>query len=134
MDLNSLPIFAMMTKRMGWLTKRQEILAQNIANADTPGYRPNDLRPQKFRDLLHRTGPGLKLSKTSAGHIEQQRRNIQFRAEQEKEPYETAPDGNAVVVEEQLMKVSETQGNYRLATNLYAKHVRMFKIALGKDR
>lgn len=134
MDLNSLPLFAMMNKRISWLTKRQEILAKNIANADTPGYQPSDLQPQKFRDMLQKTGAGLEMQKTTGGHIEQRRRNIRFRADEQKQTYETAPDGNSVVVEEQLMKVSETQGGYRLATNLYSKHVKMFKIALGKDR
>lgn len=49
MDMNKLPIFAMVTQRMAWLTKRQEVPAQNIANADTPGYRPRDLTAQSFR-------------------------------------------------------------------------------------
>ncbi len=134
MDLNSLPVFARMNKHMAWLTKRQEILAKNIANADTPGYRPSDLVPQKFGNMLRKASVGLEMQKTTSGHIDQIRRVAHFRANAEKKTYETAPDGNAVVVEEQLMKVSETQGSYRLATNLYAKHIKMFKIALGKDR
>ena len=45
--------------------------------------------------------------------------------------YEVNPDGNSVVMEEQLMKVSETQVDYQLATNIYHKHMRMFRTALG---
>jgi len=135
MDLNSLPIFAMMNKRMGWLTKRQEILAQNIANSDTPGYRPSDLAKQKFRDMLRASSnTSIHLQKTSGAHIDVSRKASQFRNAPTKDTYETAPDGNSVVVEEQLMKVSETEASYRLATNLYSKHVKMIKIALGKDR
>lgn len=135
MDLNSLPLFAMMNKRMGWLTRRQEVLAQNIANSDTPGYQPSDLTRQNFRDMLRTSSStGIDLRTTSGAHIDVSRRTSQFRNSRAKEVYETAPDGNSVVVEEQLMKVSETEGSYRLVTNLYSKHVKMIKIALGKDR
>lgn len=135
MDLNDLPIFAMMTKRMAWLTKRQEVLAQNIANSDTPGFRPSDLMAQKFRGMLRSaSGASMELRQTNSGHMAHSKRSRAFREEKQKETYETSPDGNAVVLEEQLMKVSETQGNYRLATNLYRKHVRMIKAALGRDR
>lgn len=134
MDLNSLPIFAMMNKQMSWLSERQKVLAQNIANSDTPGYRPSDLLKIRFRDILRPSAVKLELSNTSSGHIEANRSATNFRGSKQKTTYETAPDGNAVVIEEQLLKVSETQGNYRLATNLYRKHVNMFKIALGQGR
>ena len=57
MDLNDLGIFSMMTKRMAWLTKRQRVLAHNIANSDTPGYRPYDLKAQNFSKHLRPQGP-----------------------------------------------------------------------------
>lgn len=135
MDLNDLPIFAMMTKRMAWLTKRQEVLAQNIANSDTPGFRPSDLMAQNFRGMLgSSSGASMELRQTNSGHIAPTKRPQAFREDKQKETYETSLDGNAVVIEEQLMKVSETQGNYRLATNLYRKHVEMFRAALGRGR
>ncbi len=134
MALSNIPIFAMMTKQMAWLVKRQELLSNNIANVDTPEYQPQDLVPLKFRDLLRPTMRGLEMKQTSAGHISRTMQKSAFRDIKQKETYETAPDGNSVVFEEQLMKVSETQGNYRLATNLYRKHVNMIRIALGRDR
>lgn len=134
MGLNNLPIFAIMTKQMAWLTKRQEVLAQNIANSDTPGYRPQDLIPLKFRDLLRPMQRGLEMKQTSGAHIAQTLRRSAFRDAKQKETYETAPDGNAVVIEEQLLKVSANQGSYRLVTNLYRKHVNMIRIALGTGR
>lgn len=135
MGLNNLPIFAIMNKQMAWLTKRQEVLAQNIANADTPGYRPQDLVPLKFRDLLRPTMlRGMEMKQTSGAHISATQRRSAFRGATQKETYETAPDGNAVVIEEQLMKVSENMGSYQLVTNLYRKHVNMIRIALGTGR
>ena len=135
MGLSNLPIFAIMTKQMAWLTQRQEVLAQNIANSDTPGYRPRDLVPLKFRDLLRPTVlRGMAMKQTSSAHISATQRRTGFRGATQKQTYETAPDGNAVVIEEQLMKVSENMGSYRLVTNLYRKHVNMIRIALGTGR
>lgn len=138
MDLTKLTIFSMVTKRMGWLAKRQEVLAHNIANADTPRYVPHDLKAQNFRKFLRLTPtptiPRPEMRLTSAGHIEPLRRPAAYREEDDKKTYEIAPSGNAVVIEEQLMKVNETQGNFRLATNLYQKHVKMIKAAIGRDR
>ena len=36
---------ALAETRLRWLDARQRVLAQNVANADTPGYRPSDMRP-----------------------------------------------------------------------------------------
>lgn len=134
MGLNNLPIFAIMNKQMAWLTKRQEVLAQNIANSDTPGYRPQDLVPLKFRDMLRPSQRGMAMKQTSVAHISATLRGSGFRDTRQKDTYETAPDGNAVVIEEQLLKVSENQGSFRLVTNLYRKHVNMIRIALGTAR
>ena len=132
MNLNKLPIFALVTQRMAWLAKRQEILAENIANADPPGYRPRDLTARSFRALLQTRLPSLGVRLTQQGHIAPNRSAGAFRAEFARGTVETAPSGNAVILEEQMMKVSETQGAYRLATNLYRKHVSMIKAAIGR--
>ena len=135
MDLNRLPLFSMLTKRASWLDKRQEVLARNIANADTPGFVPRDLKPQDFRSLLTAPAtPQVGLVQTSATHIGPSNAQSKWKDEKAKETYETAPDGNAVVLDEQLMKVSETQADHRLALNLYSKHVSMLKAVLGRDR
>ena len=132
MDLTNLKVFQMATKRMDWLSKRQQVLSQNIANSDTPGYAPKDLKKLSFQDLVRPHQRRAALQKTSAMHIEATRRQPKYRNDSDKSTYETAPAGNAVVIEEQLTKVSETQANHRLASNLYSKHIAMIKIALGR--
>ena len=42
------------------------------------------------------------------------------------------PSGNAVVLEEQLMKVAETVMDHQITANLYAKHVNMIRMVLGR--
>ncbi len=134
MDLRNLAIFTMASRRMSWLGKRQEVLAQNIANSDTPRYRPEDLKAQDFRKFLRPNVPMTRLTTTQDNHVLPPRETPKFRENKDKETYEVAPAGNAVVIEEQLMKVTETQGDYRLLTTLYQKHLSMLRAAIGRDR
>ena len=46
------PLFQLLSARLGWLGQRQATLSQNIANADTPNYRPRDLRARDFERLV----------------------------------------------------------------------------------
>jgi flagellar basal-body rod protein FlgB len=134
MDLSSLKLFSMLGKHMSWLGARQEVLAQNIANSDTPSFVPHDLKPQGFGRMLRPSAPPPEMRMTDANHIEPLRRPPKIRDEKDRKLFEATPDGNAVVLEDQLMKVNETQAGFRLATNLYSKHVAMIKAALGRDR
>ena len=135
MSLEKLSLFSLMGRRMAWLSQRQMVLAQNISNADTPSYKPKDLTQASFRRMLqpHNTLKAT-MVQTSASHLQPVRRPEEYRADKSKEAYETALAGNSVSIEEQLMKVAETQGAHRLVTNLYGKHVAMLKAAIGRDR
>lgn len=135
MDLSKSPIFSLMGRRMSWLSQRQTVLAHNISNADTPDFKPVDLTKASFRKMVSGANAStVKMERTSGAHIQPIRKDDDFRADKMKETYETALAGNSVVLEEQLMKVSETQGAYNLATNLYRKHVKMLKTAIGQER
>ena len=133
MDLSNMPLFKLIGRQMNWLNKRQEVLAQNIANSDTPNYRPHDLKGLDFAKFMRPQARPTPMQVTNASHMEPLRRTPKFRDEKDKDTYEMAPAGNAVIVEEQLMKVQETQANYRLATNLYSKHLKMIKMAIGRN-
>ncbi|MDA1325709.1 MAG: hypothetical protein O3C34_13290 [Proteobacteria bacterium] len=135
MDLSKLPIFGLMGRRMSWLVQRQTILAHNVSNTDTPGFKPRDLTKESFRQMVDGgKSPMVTMSQTRASHIQPIRQPDPFRQDKSKDTYETTLTGNAVVLEEQMFKVSETQGAYNLATNLYRKHVKMLKLAIGQER
>jgi flagellar basal-body rod protein FlgB len=124
-------LFNLLGKRMEWLGQRQKVLAQNIANADTPEYVPHDLKPQEFRRMVERrAGASLMPTATHAGHIQTSSLKADARSVEQRDRYETAPSGNAVVLEEQLIKVAQTQSDYNAITNLYKKQVAMVKMAL----
>ena len=62
MDLNTLGVFKLLNKKMDWLNQRQEVVAENIANVDTPKYKPSDLKTFTFKSALgegHRLAPVL---------------------------------------------------------------------------
>jgi len=135
MDLNTVTLFAAVKKRLNWLSQRQEVLAQNIANSDTPKYRAKDLKPYEFQELIRRENMQLNMVSSEAGHMAGQRKRIRDFSEQaERHPFETAPDGNSVVLEEQLSKLNESQINHKLTTNLYKKHLAMIRMAIGRPR
>ena len=132
MDISKLPLFALVTKRMAWLSQRQGILAENIANADTPGYRPRDLKPVDFRRMLSAQSNELSPQRTEVAHLTPTKPAEEYRSMEQPEPYETSLSGNAVVVEEQMMKVAETAMAYQTTANLYQKHLDMIKAVLGR--
>ena len=133
MSFNNITLFASARKRLDWLTQRQEVLAQNIANSDTPKYRASDLKGYKFHEILRRESMQLNMSASEGNHMPGQRKRIRdFSENKERSPYETAPNGNSVVLEEQMAKVNESQISHQFTTNIYKKHIKMFMMALGR--
>jgi len=49
-----------------------------------------------------------------------------------KKTYDVTPTGNAVVMEEQMVKSTETMTDYNLMTAIYQKNVNMMRTALGR--
>ena len=132
MDLSQTTLIKMAREKMSWLGQRQAVLAQNIANANTPGYRSKELQAIEFDRELRSVAP-VRMAATSGKHLDGSVTPPDHRVVKDRlrDVYEVNPDGNSVVMEEQLMKVSETQVDYQLATNIYHKHMRMFRTALG---
>ena len=131
MDFNDTTLFAAVKSKLSWLTQRQEVLSQNIANADTPRYRASDLKTFEFKEILRQEKVQLNMDVTSAAHQPGRRKRIRDFAEQNvRHPFETSPSGNSVVLEEQMAKVNETHTKHRLVTQLYKKHLSMFALAV----
>ncbi len=133
MDMNKIAVFQMTTGKMSWLSERQRVLSQNVANSDTPAYKPHDLKTVDFRRHVERN-TGYQLAKTHHNHVTLGSESRKFEIEKSKDLYETAPDGNSVVLEQQLIKAAKTTADYELMTSLYRKHAAMFKIALGRGQ
>ena len=132
MDMG-IPLFSLLSQRMSWLSARQSVLAQNVANADTPNYVARDMKPMDFNKMLAgQTSSATSLAVTDARHIPVSGGKEYHGFEQEDAYGEGgSPTGNVVSLEQEMIKLSDTQIQYQAATNLYQKAVGMFRTALG---
>lgn len=135
MSISNLPLMRAMAAKMDYLDKRQGIIADNIANADTPNYQSKDLTKVDFGSVLKNVTDSRKvrLETTNAGHMPGPNAIKNAKDQKDKITYEVAPDKNAVILEEQMIKANETQMDYSLITNLMTKQSVMFRIALGRQ-
>jgi flagellar basal-body rod protein FlgB len=127
--ITDLSLFSMLRTRMQWHQERQRLLAENVSNSDTQGYRPRDLAPLQF----DRTMPALTsigLDRTDAGHIASL--NATSSQASRLGGYDVRPTGIAVNLEDEMIKVAANQMDYQAATTLYTKSLGLIKIAIGK--
>jgi flagellar basal-body rod protein FlgB len=127
---------------MQWHQERQRLLAENVSNADTPQFKPRDLAPLAFDG---RTGPAgvpgtaapgaggsVVLARTDPGHIgPSNAAGAQFQPDR-KGIFEVRPAGNAVTLEDEMLKVAANQMDYQAATTLYGRSLGLIKTAIGR--
>ena len=119
---------ALAERRLHWLDRRHSVLAQNVANADTPGFRPRDLTPfqreleGQRRLALARTEPGHGAGSALAA----------LNARAERNAAEVAPDGNAVSLDREAMRIAETDTAHQLAMAVHRSFMGMFRLTLGR--
>lgn len=132
-SLADLPLLKQITGRLTWLDERQKVIAQNVANSDTPGYVPRDLKAvSDFARALQQGGGGLTMARTSARHLSSSAAPARFQAQASPDS-ETTLDGNAVVIEEQMLKMAESRMAYDAAIGFYQKSLSMLRLASRKS-
>jgi flagellar basal-body rod protein FlgB len=135
MSMTDIPVLRAIKDKLKYHEARQKVLAENVSNADTPGYTGRDIKaPDFFRVAVEGdssrpvaavvTSP-LHIATTPIGG------DTGFR-QQKVDGYEVTPDGNSVSLEDQMMKVTQNQMDYQMATSLYARSLGLLKTALGK--
>ena len=128
MGFTDLPLLGQIKGRLSWLDQRQRVIAENVANSDTPGYVGRDLnQPSDFAAAM-RSGGGLTMVRTSAMHIAPAGQAARFDTVKAPDS-ETTLDGNAVVVEEQMLKMAESRMAYDAAIGFYQKSMQMLRAA-----
>lgn len=130
MPITDIPILSMLRTRMQWHQERQGVLAQNVANADTPNYRARDLAPLTFDQALTGPAPALALERTEPDHIAGGG-GSRFAAERNLR-YEVRPGGNGVNHEDEMMKVASNQMDFDAVADLYARSLALIKTAVGR--
>jgi len=132
MTLTDMPLMNMLREKMSWLNSRQALLSQNVANADTPGYGARDLKPVDFEETLRRTSApqGGTLLTTDPHHIAI-KPTSDTKFEQMDAGQAPNENGNNVAIEEEMIKVADTQAQYQAAANIYSKAMSMMRTAIG---
>ena len=134
MDLSQTQFFGLLRARLSQLSERQRLISENIANASTPGYRPRDLDTSAFERMLASAGGdqsgGLQMVRTSATHMMPGGAMGPTQANVTTVPdSETTIDGNAVVLEDQMAKASDTRMQFDTAIALYQKGLDLLRMA-----
>ncbi len=129
------PLLSSITQSMKQLAERQRVIAQNIANSETPGFKAQEVEAPDFSSLLTNQGvphvarPQVQVSSgmvalgvppTSVNRVIADR-----------DVSETKPDGNNVTLEDQLLKMGEVQTDFTTMTNLYRKQMALIQAAIG---
>lgn len=133
MDPTAIPLLQMLKSRLGYLSNRQSLVAQNVANVDTPGFKPSDLTPFSFKVAQAAQGAGAP-ARTQAKHLSGTLVTTSAGGARvkEKADSETTLDGNGVVLEEQMMKMAEARTNYDAAISFYQRSMGLLKLAARK--
>jgi len=119
---------------MRHLSERQRVVAQNIANSETPGFKAREVEAPDFGGLVESQAgarrvarPRVEITGSMAALGASQPRS--GRITLDRDVSETKPDGNNVTLEEQLLKMGRIQADFTALTNLYRKQMSLMKTA-----
>lgn len=135
MSMTDLPVLQALKGKLRFHETRQKVLAENVANAETPGYTARDIRaPDFFRMAVDgERNEGVATALTNPMHIAGPViSNVGPLKTQKVGGYEVTPDGNAVSLEDQMMKVTSNQMDYQVVSSLYQRGLGLIKTAVGK--
>jgi flagellar basal-body rod protein FlgB len=121
-----------LTEKMRWHQQRQDLLAENVANADTPGYRGRELKPVSFGDTLGDLALDPVTSIADPLFFPLQGMGEDPARARAQASFEVTPEGNGVTLEDEMMKVTANQMDYQAVTTLYTKSLGLIRTALGR--
>ncbi len=130
MPISEIPVFAMLRTKMQWHQERQQLLAENVSHANTPKFKPRDLAPLDLERARQAAAPAI--ARTSAGHIAGAGAGREQFELDRRGNFEVRPAGNAVTLEDEMLKVAANQMDYQAATALYSRGLGLIKTALGR--
>lgn len=132
MNLADIPLFSMLRGRLGYLSERQKLIAENVANADTPGFKPKDLKSFSFQTQVQAAAGARVQSVSQPGHMispSARRPGGGAFRDAKAEVSETTLDGNSVSLEEEMLKMAEARMSYDAAIGFYQKSLNILRMA-----
>ncbi|MBV8473252.1 MAG: flagellar basal body rod protein FlgB [Hyphomicrobiales bacterium] len=107
-------VFKLAAQRTDWLSTRQTLIAGNVANANTPGYRATDLQP--FSSVLDATQASM--TTTNPMHMTPSDQELTAAHVVETDPADETMSGNTVRLENEMIKLGDVNRDYTMGTNI----------------
>jgi flagellar basal-body rod protein FlgB len=132
--IGDMPLLRALAEKMRWHQARQTVLAENIANAETPGFMGRDLKPFSFAAELKPMMAMASATSSAAtpGMLAFSADSSDGFGTQQASGFEMGPQGNNVTLEDEMMKVAANELDYQTATTLYTRSLRLVRMALGR--
>lgn len=122
----SLEIFRMAFDMATHASARQSVIARNIANADTPGYKARDL--PSFAETYDDFTGELSLRTSRAEHLT----SAQTPAAEVMRDMPSSPNGNSVSIETEMAKATEAKGRHETALAIYKSSLDILRSSIGR--
>ncbi len=103
-------LFDLAAQQARWLSVSQSVIAANVSNANTPGYKAREVAP--FEDVLQQTQ--LQLASTNPAHLDIGAAGQQSVPVTDETPWETTDSGNSVSLEQEMIKGSDVNRSFSL--------------------
>lgn len=128
MDMN-LTLLRLASSLAAHATARQTVVSENIAQADTPGYRARDIAD--FSETLE--SPSMAARTTRPGHMPFGTEAGGFEAREIAAFGAETPNGNSVSLEDQMMRAADVRQSHDLALGVYRKSMDILRAGLGRQ-
>lgn len=132
--LKDVPIFSLAMGKMRYAAEAQKVAAENIAQADIPNAKAMEIEKFPFKTIMARqaSGGGLEPTRTNAMHMAGSKSDTHnFKTFTQKDTYEVNPNGNNIILEEQMLKSSGAKRDNKFATDIYRRFSNFMKMAVG---
>ncbi len=130
--MQPIQLFDLASRQAEWLSIRQQVVAGNIANASTPGFKAKDVTP--FDAVLN--SAGLRMARTNPGHLTggaiDSRLDVDVEQEELNNEIGVQESGNTVSLAQELRKTGEIKRQYELSTGLVKSFHRMMLMTVKK--
>ena len=138
MDLNKIPLLSVLKGRMSYVNQREKLIAENVANSNTPDFAPSDLKAFTFESALRsqgvlpQAGQPIATARTQNAHLAGNQKTSGPWKPEETPDSEARLDGNQVVLEDEMMKMTTAKLDYEAAVGFYQQSMGMLKMAIRK--
>ena len=138
MDVTKIPLLSILKGRMSYVNQRQRLISENVANANTPNFAPNDLKnftfegAMKSQGLVPSAGQPVNTARTQASHMTGLQHTSGPWKPEESPDSEARLDGNQVVLEDEMLKMTTSKLDYEAAVGFYQQSMSMLRMAIRK--